>query len=199
MTKSRLLVDVNQHYIDTEFEKVEKLNSEINRFYHASQKFRMDLPSSLWEIWEAVNSELVASAGLSIEAKPDKVAYLLGREQEYANLKDLWLSIEASPTLIKYAEYIALDGNKYAFKDELQDAIHEQACTYLENDKHIALYKMIMEFFELHEEIESAIGRGGEMSFSFRSKLAIVSELFRINNNFELLPDYSEIKNLIKN
>ena len=200
MMGNRILVDVNTAQIEKQNSDIELLISDINKFRYMALKFRTDLPSDIYDVLDTVDSELVESFGSPMPVKASRIAYLLEKEVDYNAMQKAWKSIESNPIMVKYSEYIiqGKDG-LYFTSDKLHDIIHEEACTYLLGKDQIKLYNMIMEFFQIHEEVEKVIGRGGEKSFGFRSKLAIVSELFTINNNFELLPDYSEIKNLIKN
>ncbi len=200
MMGNRILVDVNTAQIEKQRNDIELLISDINKFRYLALKFRTDLPSDIYNVMDTVDSELVESFGSTMPIRASRVAYLLEKEVEYSAMQKAWKSIENHPIMVKYSEYIlqGKDGLYFA-SDELQEIIHEESCTYLEGKDQIKLYELIMTFFNKFDVIEKAIGRGGDKSMGYRTRLSAISELFTINNNFKLLPDYTEIKNLIKN
>ena len=199
MMGNRILVDVNTAQIENQRNDIELLISDINKFRYMALKFRTDIPSDIYNVMDAVDSELVESFGSTMPIKASRVAYLLEKDIEYNAMQKAWKSIENHPVMVKYSEYIiqGKDGLYFA-SDELGEIIHEESCSYLEGKDQIKLYELIMNFFNKFDVIEKAVGRGGDKSMGYRTKLSAVSDLFKITNGFELKPDYNEIKALYK-
>ncbi len=191
---NRILVAENQAEIEKELKAILKLKNDINNFVDSSKQFNPNPPKDLWKIWDEMNAKLENDFGGTIRILANKIVELTGNDKEYNRLERLWESIQNSPVMTKYNEWLIYSGGEYSFNDEVQDVIHERNATYLEGRKEIELYTKINNFFDAFNEIESLTRRGNEKSMRQRVLLELVSEYFNISNGFELRPDHYLIK-----
>ncbi len=191
----KALVDINNDWIKKESQLVLRLKEDINRFKKLSLEFNPNPPKDLFKIWDEMNIRLEKDFGGKVVIKAEKIAFLTDREQQYKTLSKLWKSIKLSPVLKQYKEFLIIQNNgSFAFATELDNLVHEKACTYLEGKKEVELYHKINAWFDEFEEIEKLSQRGGEKSMSNRTLLERASHLFRIDTSFRLYPDTTTIK-----